>query len=67
MQIASGLAELEGGEAYVVHAWSAPGEELLSTEGQVPLSEVIEYVLNLREEDRKAVWGRSSAPASQAC
>ena len=55
MQLATGLAELEGGEIHVVHAWSAPGEDLLRVEGRVPHSEVDVYVASLCEEHRQAV------------
>jgi nucleotide-binding universal stress UspA family protein len=55
MQLATGLAELEGGEIHVVHGWSAPGEDLLRVEGRVPHSEVDAYVASLRDEHRQAV------------
>lgn len=55
MQLATGLAELEGGEIHVVHAWSAPGEDLLRVEGRVAHTEVDVYVASLCDEHRHAV------------
>jgi nucleotide-binding universal stress UspA family protein len=55
MRIATGLAELEGGEVHVLHAWAAPGEELLCTEGWVANAEVETYVASLHEEERQAI------------
>jgi nucleotide-binding universal stress UspA family protein len=57
LDVATGLAEREGGEIHIVHAWSAPGEELLRTEGWVAHSEVESYVASLQERDRQAVEG----------
>ncbi len=55
MQFATGLAGWEGGELHVVHAWSAPGEDLLRVEGRLPRHEVDGYVASLREGARQAV------------
>ncbi len=55
MNIATGLAELEGGETHVLHAWSAPGEETLRNETWVVQSEVEAYVASVHEEARQAV------------
>ena len=55
MQLATVLAELEGGEIHVVHAWTAPGEDLLRVEGRVAHTEVDVYVESLCDEHRQAV------------
>jgi nucleotide-binding universal stress UspA family protein len=55
MQLVTGPADLEGGEIHVVHAWSAPGEDLLRVEGRVAHTEVDVYVATLCDEHRQAV------------
>jgi nucleotide-binding universal stress UspA family protein len=55
MELTTGLAELEGGEIQVVHAWSAPGEDLLRVEGRVAHTDVDVYVASLCDEHRRAV------------
>ncbi len=55
VEVASGLAELDRGELHVVHAWTAPGEELLRVEGRVAHTEVDVYVASLCDEHRHAV------------
>jgi nucleotide-binding universal stress UspA family protein len=55
MEFAMGLAEIDEGELHIVHAWTAPGEDLLRVEGRLPRHEVDEYVASLREGARKAV------------
>jgi nucleotide-binding universal stress UspA family protein len=55
VQLAIGIAELDGGQIHVVHAWSAPGEDLLRVEGRVAHTEVDAYVASLCDEHRQAV------------
>jgi nucleotide-binding universal stress UspA family protein len=55
LELATRLAELQGGDLHVVHAWSAPGEEMLRNEGRLPVEEIDEYVSELCDADRKAV------------
>ncbi len=55
VQAATGLAGREGGEVHVLHAWTAPGEELLRHEDWVEQGEVEAYVESLRDENRQAV------------
>lgn len=55
MNAAAGLAELDRGELHVVHAWTAPGEELLRVEGRLAHTEVDLYVSSLGDEHRQAV------------
>lgn len=55
VQVAGALAEKDGGEVHIVHAWSAPGEELLRQEGWVARSEFEAYIASFQEGDRQAV------------
>ncbi len=55
VRLATALAEMEGAELHLVHAWSAPGEDLLRVEGRVAHTEVDTYVASLWDEHRRAM------------
>jgi universal stress protein E len=55
LELGRSLAQVDHGELHIVHAWSAPGEDLLRSEGRLPRQEVDDYVASLHEEARKSV------------
>lgn len=55
LELGISLSELDGGELHVVHAWSAPGEDLLSGDINLSQEQVRQYVESLREEAAKAL------------
>jgi nucleotide-binding universal stress UspA family protein len=55
LDLATGLAELEGAELHVLHAWNAPGEDLLRGDPRVPASTLDDYVESLRLEAQVAL------------
>lgn len=55
LEFATSLAELEGAELHVLHAWSAPGEDLLRGDPRVRASMLDDYVESLHQEAQAAL------------
>jgi nucleotide-binding universal stress UspA family protein len=55
LELAGSLADQEGAELHVIHAWSAPGEGLLRSDVILAGEQVERYVNDSRAEARKAV------------
>ena len=55
LDLAGSLADNEGAELHVVHAWSAPGEALVRSEVMLAQEQVERYVDDSRAEARKAL------------
>ena len=55
LELASLLADEEGAELHVVHAWSAPGEGLVRGDPMLAQEQVDRYVEDSRAEARKAL------------
>ena len=55
LELASSLADEEGAEFHVVHAWSAPGEGLVRGDLMLAQEQVDRYVEDSRAEARKAL------------
>lgn len=55
LELAGSLAEGEGGELHVVHAWSAPGESLLRGQATLSDEQVDRYVEDSCTEAQKAL------------
>ena len=55
LELATSLAESEGGELHILHAWSAPGEGLLRGEVLLSQEQVDDYVEGMRTEARNAL------------
>ncbi len=55
LEFASELAKEEGSELHIVHAWSAPGEELLQGEAMLSEDQVASYIEESRIQAKKAV------------
>jgi universal stress protein E len=55
LELAGSLADREGAELHVLHAWSAPGEGLLRGEVMLAQEQVERYVEDSRAEARKAL------------
>jgi universal stress protein E len=66
LELAGSMAELEGAELHVLHAWSAPGEELLMGEASLAQEQVERYVEDSRAEARKALDGLLAATPDRA-
>jgi nucleotide-binding universal stress UspA family protein len=55
LELAGSLAQSEGADLHVLHAWTAPGEGLLRGEPMLAHGEVERYVEDSRAEARKAL------------
>lgn len=55
LELAGSLADEEGAELHVVHAWSAPGEGLMRSEVMLAQEQVERYVEDSRAEAQKAL------------
>ena len=55
LELAGSLADKEGAELHVVHAWSAPGEGLVRGDLMLAQEQVERYVEDSRAEARKAL------------
>lgn len=55
LDLAGSLAGSEGAELHVIHAWTAPGEELLMGDANLAQEQVERYVEDSRAEAQKAL------------
>ncbi len=55
LELAGSLAESEGAELHVLHAWSAPGEGLVRGDAMLAQGQVERYVADSRAEARNAL------------
>ncbi|MFO0950549.1 MAG: universal stress protein [Isosphaeraceae bacterium] len=55
LTLAGVLAEADGAEVHVLHAWSAPGESLLRGDVRLPQDQVDRYVSGARDEAERAL------------
>ncbi len=68
IQIASALAEREGSDLHILHAWFVPGESLLRGETHLTQEQVDEYVEAMRDSEQRAfdeLLGRVASQVSR--